>query len=890
MEFKGYESNDEDADLAGNPVSIAGPFKWLIVVNKVDVRVDQSGSSYDFLCVLASDQGYADLYYKMPRNITSKGNTITQHVKEVEAQLNTYLKENSTSYTNPDEIVIDLGELVGSAGAAAGTGGAVEDLSIKDETVITSSDPAAEITNRPMESTFEPYIKPGVDVTTPVFGGPGSREALQAVQARINDARARDNAVSRAAERDFESGSVTGSVTGSVDVTPNFGQLDVKQGTSILDYIGTLLSMNKEFKQRISRKANIDDASSDEVNLDQTFVQWYNVKSKIEYLGWDDKRANYTKRFTYTPYIYKTARGDIVLTTNEYSYLKEQNKDNNEAVRISTKRLQDIVSLGNLRKAYYYIFTGKNDQILEFDFKIDGGHTLILPPRGGYTSDISITSAQNLAVQTPVNKDMTLQDVFSKAKTLADGRLFKDALKQLSETATNLAEFAAGIGRTPAELSAAINDSTGQAAQALVSALDSATLASAARSLDTAILSRDAADTPTENGSIISQGFGDYVPEISGQIYASDFITPNDSLKIEELESAGFIAEPKISSTSLSPIVNVDLPNKFNNATYDLSTPSNMLFGFVYRQHQNIQFLRTIDLTLRGDPWYLGANPQTGRADDFSRSNSNPEAAAFRASQNYFILQVGTHSVFDARADDEDANSGYWSPDISNSFSGVYYMMSVHNRFSGGRFTTQMNAVKEETIPLHLIRPLQPGETPPNFSDLELDRAVELGLGPARDLSVEEPGPGTAASAAARAALGISENPTPEELAQLKNITPVPPYDPNLSLRENALRIADWADANKLRIDENEFLADADRGAWNPDAHKGLGHAQDRAFDLNIGYGNVEASDPHLGMRLDYTASALRAAGYNVVWRTAGHFNHIHFEIPASKINPDPGA
>jgi hypothetical protein len=202
-----------------------------------------------------------------------------------------------------------------------------------------------------------------------------------------------------------------------------------------------------------------------------------------------------------------------------------------------------------------------------------------------------------------------------------------------------------------------------------------------------------------------------------------------------------------------------------------------------------------------------------------------------------------------------------------------------------------MNAVKEETIPLHLIRPLQPGETPPNFSDLELDRAAELGLGPGRDLSVEDPTTDEPVSPAARAALGLSANPTPEELAQLKNITPVPTYDPNLSLRENALRIADWADANKLRIDENEFLADARRGAWNPDAHKGLGHEQDRAFDLNIGYGNTEAGDPHLGMRMDYTARALRAAGYTVYWRDGtGHDNHIHFEIPASKINPDPGA
>lgn len=77
-----------------------------------------------------------------------------------------------------------------------------------------------------------------------------------------------------------------------------------------------------------------------------------------------------------------------------------------------------------------------------------------------------------------------------------------------------------------------------------------------------------------------------------------------------------------------------------------------------------------------------------------------------------------------------------------------------------------------------------------------------------------------------------------------------------------------------LRVSEHpEF------GGVNP-VHKGKAHYEGRAIDLNVGRGNVEANDPVMGARFDKLADQLRAAGYKVIWRSSGHYDHMHIEAP----------
>ena len=59
--------------------------------------------------------------------------------------------------------------------------------------------------------------------------------------------------------------------------------------------------------------------------------------------------------------------------------------------------------------------------------------------------------------------------------------------------------------------------------------------------------------------------------------------------------------------------------------------------------------------------------------------------------------------------------------------------------------------------------------------------------------------------------------------------------------------------------------------------HHGWAHYAGRAIDINVGRGVVEARSGYAG-RFDHLASELRSEGYTVLWRVAGHFNHMHVQ------------
>ena len=60
--------------------------------------------------------------------------------------------------------------------------------------------------------------------------------------------------------------------------------------------------------------------------------------------------------------------------------------------------------------------------------------------------------------------------------------------------------------------------------------------------------------------------------------------------------------------------------------------------------------------------------------------------------------------------------------------------------------------------------------------------------------------------------------------------------------------------------------------------HHGWAHYAGRAIDINIGRGVNEASNRSARSRFDALAARSRAAGYTVLWKVAGHFNHMHIQ------------
>ena len=90
-----------------------------------------------------------------------------------------------------------------------------------------------------------------------------------------------------------------------------------------------------------------------------------------------------------------------------------------------------------IKKAYEYIFTGRNDQILDVNIQYNEGIALLLPTERGLLGDSSLNASSVLnSTSVPKNqsaKDGGIDKLNESAKK--DGMGFFDALKELKNTA-----------------------------------------------------------------------------------------------------------------------------------------------------------------------------------------------------------------------------------------------------------------------------------------------------------------------------------------------------------------------------------------------------------------------------------------------------------------------
>jgi hypothetical protein len=82
-----------------------------------------------------------------------------------------------------------------------------------------------------------------------------------------------------------------------------------------------------------------------------------------------------------------------------------------------------------------------------------------------------------------------------------------------------------------------------------------------------------------------------------------------------------------------------------------------------------------------------------------------------------------------------------------------------------------------------------------------------------------------------------------------------------------------------INISENPAFGGVKQGAHA----RGSAHYQGKAIDLNGPTGMIEANDPVWGPKFDQVAKQMRAAGYRVFWRSAGHYNHLHAQLDGGK-------
>lgn len=643
IRFQGRAADIDNNEEGGQPVIVAGPFRYKLNITDFTVKIDEKGSEYSVQTVASQSYAFRNMIYKMPKTFTTVGKTITEHIKGesgIEKQLNNFHKEAANN-GEPDEIVFDLSELIG-----AGEDGTIGQDKINDDKLLTGEDAEAEDVNRVLNETYA--IADAVDHRQAIVDAP--KEEGDSAEPIFSEDR-----------------------------------LMTKEGVTIDNLFLTLLSMCPEFYSKITRKEKIDEPSDESVKSDQAFVSWFKIKSKVEQLKYDKTRNDYAHRYTYTPILYKSARTDIAVSQKELELPIED----------ADGRIKQIYENGGIKKAYHYLFTGLNDQILNLDITYDNGIGLLLPPKGGAYGEFSTVTGEKLAGAVEEGKDTSLkgliENLIDDNKNALDKNLFGNLLGDIKEAVDGLTDAVAQIDAFANQVSSL----TGMGFDTIKNIIDNPTEAAInglVDALGTAELSQLAADASIKQALPPTQGSGippDYDPSVSAYVYGADLVQASETpMSADDLVKYGYhTVELNEENMEIKQEVQrtQDSENEVDSGTYKVGSVRNTLFGVLASQHENdAVFMNELNMTLRGDPWYLGSH-------DVQKSDDN--AGNFYGDDNCIWLTIRSPVTYDPYYDDEDKNTGYWKYDgVSKTFSGLYRLVTVEHSFSGGIYTCDINA------------------------------------------------------------------------------------------------------------------------------------------------------------------------------------------------------
>ena len=128
--------------------------------------------------------------------------------------------------------------------------------------------------------------------------------------------------------------------------------LTLTKGISIMQSIENIIKKSTFLSQALRTiyyselEATTNDRTVDQINSNPRYISWYNLSSKVEVLGWDNKKNDWSYKITYYIQRYETP---FVISP----YVKK------------------FTNNYRPHKRYEYYFTGKNTEILSYDQSID---------------------------------------------------------------------------------------------------------------------------------------------------------------------------------------------------------------------------------------------------------------------------------------------------------------------------------------------------------------------------------------------------------------------------------------------------------------------------------------------------------------------------------------
>lgn len=659
INFQGYEDDVNDHDNGGAIKHVAGPFRYKALLKNARFALDSTGTTYDLDFAIADDLAFTDTNFKTPTTFTTKGADIDTHIEDFKGQWNKY----NESISSEDQSQIDTIEFK------------LDNLTGEGQTII--KDP---ILDRGFDST--------ADVNPEQINKSGGDRA--------------DGTVNKTDQptRDFS------------NPQPEEIKIEVPAGTDISTYIGMLLARNVDFTNGITRTM-FDEKGDFKYDSTKTFVHDYKINGYVRQVEYDESRQGYAKQVVFTPGVFETPSG-------KQFALKEELETTEEEIQ---RRVQSM----DIKRAYEYIFTGRNDQILNVDLKYDLGINFLIPPEGGTRfGNAVLNNISNFSIDPAESGEpLSGKSLASFAAKFQDAKRFFNLFKAAKDGSIRDLAKAAGLDEN--QIKEVIQDRVGATATALVNSLSDRQIGQAVAN---AILPKGASNqsgtaTESDRQRLIDSSVGeDYDPKPSGYIYGGDLLggqeTYLDALS-EDVAKDEIQENIEDEVNALKPGVEA---SSQEHETYSggPATKGQTLFGYMYGQKDTADILYTLDMVVRGDPWYLGKPDLTGTTNyedvpAIKDEKSTSEYFNSYGGDNFILFELRQPMYFDPFINNEDLNEGMYPIGRQSYFiTGIYRILELVSSFDNGRFTVNVRTCKELTLDLSKIK---------NKDDITLDSIKE---------------------------------------------------------------------------------------------------------------------------------------------------------------------
>lgn len=324
LEFLGY--NDRQQILKPKDVGSVAPKYFVLKLTKVTFNVNESGSTYSVEAVPYNHQAFGDSVTTVYNDIKIVGSTVEEALR-----------------TGPESLVAALNG-VEKALLDAGKISVPDVFDIQfPENAFTFAQASASFSAN--ESAPSATIDPN-ETERPSIGG--EKNAFELPEIEANEIGKADYGFDQAQggnytflKEDTQRDSDTGVINvDNVAIDPSSRAFQFAQGQSIVGIINTMV-LNSRYVSEAIKAENKEDG----------LIRHFMVDVQTEFLGFDPIVGDYAQKITYrvVPYlVHETIYSNPNATPQGYDELEKQ-----------------------VSKAYNYIFTGQNVDILKLDIQID---------------------------------------------------------------------------------------------------------------------------------------------------------------------------------------------------------------------------------------------------------------------------------------------------------------------------------------------------------------------------------------------------------------------------------------------------------------------------------------------------------------------------------------